>query len=773
MVSVMRYLLRSGRKNAALIVLTLGVGMAATTLVFSVLDAMLLRPLPYVGAERLSFLWSVEKKGKGNLELSSPGRYRDLSKAQSFEAMGAFYTENMNLASLPGAPLPAPERVLAVRYLPGFFAALGTRAAVGRLPSDAEERTGGPKAAAVTWEFWQTRLGGKTDALHRVMELSGSRYELVGVLPRGFRFPTKTAELFAPGQLYGGLFEQRAARFVTILGLRRTGVSLEAAQAEVAGLVKALGEKYGKDEAGFGLVFEDARSYFVGENTQRSIWLLSAAVGLLLTIAVVNAANLMLARGIDRRRDQAVRLALGARPGRMMLDTVLEGVVLSLVAAGLGALISVWGLDAVRSYWRLLPTFRELTLDWRVAGASLGIACGIGILASLAPGVLASRADALESLRGSFRTTGGRTGWRKGLVAVQIALSMVLLAGAILLGQNLNGLMRVDLGFRSSGLTTFAITLPWETSFGEQIEFFRSLRRNFAESPLATRVAYADGMPGTGTVVNQYRGTGEAQSVRVSRVSAEYFDVLGIGLKRGRLISEQDGPKGPRVAVLNEAAAALLFPGVEAVGKTLTAQGTETVIGVVAGGKRPVVYEAFQVSNWPSPSFIVEARGGQGAALLAELRQRLKRERPGQALHSVMAIEQYVDGRVAEPRLSFFLVGLFAICAGLLAFLGIYGVMSWYVSERTMEIGVRVALGARAGQVLAMVGRQGGAFVAVGLVAGAGLSLAAARAAGMTANWQSLIGAGAGILVLSVLAMGGPVWRALRIEPREALRSDG
>ncbi len=632
---------------------------------------------------------------------------------------------------------------------------------------------GGPKEALVTWEFWQTRLGGKTEVLNQVMEMSGSKYELVGVLPKGFRFPTKTAEMFAPAQLYEGLFQQRAARFVTILGLRRSGVSLEAAQAEVAGLVKALGEKYGKDEAGFGMVFEDSRAFFVGANTQRAIWILSGAVGLLLTIAVVNAANLMLARGIDRRRDQAVRLALGARPGRIIWDTVMEGVALSVVAAGLGALLSVWGIDAVRIYWRLLPTFRDLTLDWRVAGVSLGIACGIGILASLAPGILAARRDVLESLRGSLRTTTGKTGLRKGLVAVQIALSMVLVAGAILMGQNLRGLLKVDPGFRASGLTTFAITLPWETSFAEQIEFFRALRRNFAESPLAAKVAYADAMPGTGTSITTYRGTGEPQSVRVARVSADYFDVLGIGLKRGRLIGEQDGPKGATVAVLNEAAAALLYPGVDAVGKTLKGLGTETVIGVVAGGNWPVVYEGFQVSNWPSPSFVVEARGGQSAALLADLRQRLKRARPGQALHSVMAIEQYVDGRVAEPRLSFFLVGLFAICAGLLAFLGIYGVMSWYVSERTVEIGVRVALGARAGQVLGMVGRQGGAFVALGLVAGAGLSLAAARAAGLTADWRSVTGAGAGILILSLLAMGGPAVRAVRIEPREALRGDG
>lgn len=769
--------LRSGRRNAALIVLTLSVGMAATTLVFSVLDTMLLRPLPYGGADRLSFLWSVAKRGSGQFELSSPARFMDLKReTKSFAAMGAFYGENMNLSSLPGGQLAAPERLSAVRYLPGFFEALGTGAALGRLPSKAEEINGGPKAAVVTWEFWQNRLGGRTEALNKTMDLSGSQYELVGVLPRGFRFPSKKAELFAPGQLYGGLYEQRAAQFVSVLALRRVGVTLAVAEAEVEQSVRGMGERFGPVERDLGVRFEDARSYLVGANTQRSIWILSAAVGLLLAIAAVNAGNLMLARGMDRQRDQAVRLALGARPFRMLLDTVLEGLVLSAIAAAVGTTMSVWGLDVLRSYWKLLPTFLEINIDWRVAAASLGIAGAVGILASLGPGLVAARRDVLSSLRGNRVTSRG--GWRKALVSVQIALSMVLLAGAFWMGQHLQGLLRVDPGFRTSGLTTFQVTLPWETSFVEQIAFFRGLRLNFAESGLVEKVAYADGMPGEATIVNGFRGTSGKQSVRLARVSANYFDVLGIGVLRGRAIAERDTAKTQRVAVLNERAAALLFPGVDAVGKTLMSpyglvENPVAVVGIVKGADKPVVYEGFQTTNWPSPSFFVEARGGQGAAMLVDLRNRLKQERAGQALHSVVTIERYLENQVAEPKLSFFLVGLFAVGAGLVSFLGIYGVMSWYVSERTVEIGVRVALGARTTQVLGMVARQGVLFVLVGIAAGIALSIAAARAAGVEISWMSVGFAGSGILILSAIAMSGPAIRAIRIEPREALRGDG
>lgn len=780
---------RGDRANAVLILTSLAVGMAAVTLVYAVLDAVLLRPLPYANGDQLSVLWTLE--AKKTPILSAPARLRDLARdAQRWESISGFYGENLNLVAVNGQNLEAPERVAAIRTIPNFTSAIGMRLAMGRAPEGREEEFGGAKTLIVSDSFWRSHMGAAPNAVGQTLTLNGDRYTVVGVAQRDFRFPSANTALFVPAQFHPNLQQARGARFLVGLGMRKPGVSPQEGSAELQALVRTYGKQFGAAEADYGVGLEDPRAYLVGRDTRRSIVLLSAAVVLLLGIATVNAANLMLARGLRRMRDYALQMAVGA-PSRVILREILfEGVVLSTAGGILGAFLSWWSLELVLHYWKTLPTFRDPVLDWRVMAISLGIAACTGILCSLAPAWQASRLDALATLRNAHRSVSGREGawWRRLLVAGEVALCFLLLAGAWGLSQSLRQLDAVPLGLQATNLLTFSVSLPWEMPTEKRMAFFRQLRESFAESGLVERVALADRRPLDAPVIYQLRADNRVTaSIAGTNVSPGYFETLGIPLLRGRAFEPTDLPGKERVVVLSESAAKMFFGSEDPLGKRLyqdwngQAQA-RTVVGIVGDtpidlrkGPQAMKYEASQDDQWPSPVFFVQGRG-ETAAVLADLKRRMREKDPARAMYGVTLLQSYIDNQKSEPRVSFVLVSLFGGTAAILAFLGLFGVLSWYVAQRTSEIGVRMALGARPAQVVALIVQQGlapslwGSLVGLACVAW-GMPYARLVLFQTDMRWACLW-AGAGILLLAACAMVLPAWRASRLNPLEALRRD-
>jgi predicted permease len=771
--------LASTPANSVLIIATLALGMASTTLVFSVVDALLLRPLPFA-ADRLDFWWSTPRNNPAQFDLTAPARLEDLRRlTTSFDQIGGSYTENFNLTALPNGNLQSPERIEAIRITPGFLESFQLNPALGRLPSTAEHAHGGPKALVVSHDFFTTRLNADPSVLNKTIRLNQDTYTLAGVLPADFRFPRATVAVFAPAQLHPNILQARPARFLSLIALRKPGVSIQAAQTDVERATLALGQQFGKVESDYAMRAESPREFFIGDATRRSLYFLLAAVGVLLAISCANSASLMLARAIRRQRDFALQAALGASPQRITIETLTEGVVLSLIAAAVGTVLTLWGLDAVKYFWKTLPTFQPLSLDWRIAVFTAILGSLTGILASLYPAYFAARRDAVQSL--NTTNAPAPTRWRATLLASQIALGFVLLTTAYTLGRSFLDLRNAPTGFRTSGLLTFSITLPWETDFALQRTYFRDLQRNFAESAAVAQVAYADQLPYNSLSSSGYRAQGASNSTSLQRqlVSAQYFDVLQIPILQGRAISERDTPQSPRVAVINQAAAALLFPNRNPVGQYVISRFNNQdtpleVVGLAAntrsnarGLSLPTIYEGFQVSNWPSPTFFVQPKSNTALAL-ADLRARLKRVNSTQAIHSVATMDTYLDTQVSEPRFRFFLIALFASAALLLSILGVYGLVNWSVVQRTQEIGIRMALGARVTQVIRLIFGVSLRPVLIGLLVGAALTTALQKM--LVTTWQSHATASALLLSASLIATALPALRAIRIEPRDAIR---
>lgn len=787
--------MQTQQANSLLIVVTMGLGLTGVALVLAIGDGLLLRHLPFPADERLALLWTTPQARPSELGLSSPALLQDLQRrVAGIENAGGFYFENLNLSRMPGGDLAAPERVRAIRTTPGFFATLGLRPALGRYPSPQEDLAGGNKTVLLTWDFFQQRLGGNAGVLNQELVFSGAVFRIVGVLPREFRFPTLPAAVFAPAQLHESLLTARSARFLHIIATRNPGTTPQALQQELNQLNRKLAAEYGTEERNQGIGIQPLRDYLVGADTQRALMLVSGAVVLLLAVAIFNCASLLLARSLHRQREQAVKLALGATGQRLAGEVVVETLLLAAMATGLGAVVSQWGIDFVRQQWTSLPTFWEPALDGRVILMVSGIAGLAGMLAALLPGWSVARVDVLTTLRraGGGTSRSGQGRGRGAMVSLQLAGSLVLLTAALCLGWQWNQQRTSPTGFRTQGIQTFGITLPWETPFAEQISFFRQLRSNFQASPRVAQVAYASCLPFDMETVQGYRAEGSQQkhAARSCRVSADYFKAIAMPLLQGRAILESDAPGREEVVVINESAARQWFPTGQALGRMLwrpwgTGEHGARVVGIVTdipvrpgqpGG--PVVYESFQSGNWPSPVFYVEGRDSSTAAVITDLRQRLNRERPGQALHTVSDLDKYLRLQNSGQLTTLLMIGSFGAVAALLCAIGLYGVLNWYLAERRAELSLRLALGATPAQAAMLVLRQSLLWLGAGLATGYALL----ALGGVRQQWAfglmdgpvlpaALVGSLA-LLCLSLVITAYPLWRALRLAPRQVLASD-
>ena len=794
----------------AVAVLTLALGIGANSAIFSVIDAVLLRPLPYEEPGRLVMVWG-KLAGIGlprDQNAVSPPEFADFQAMnQVFEHIAAFTNASFNLTVEGG-----PERVEGASVSASLFPLLGVQPVLGRSFRPEEDQPGRDNVVLLSHGAWQRRFGSDPTLIGKTLTLSGRVCSVIGILPPNFQFPEQ-AGIWKPIAFNAEALAEnnRGSHYLGVVARLKRGVTPAQAQSNMNVIARRLQEKNPAQyppKSGWGVRLTPLLEEMV-QDTRPALLMLLGAVALVLLIACANVANLLLARASARGREIAIRAALGADRGRLIRQLLTESCLLGLLGGALGLLLALWGGDLlVKLGPEDLPRLKDLAIDGRTLGFTLLISLGTNILFGLAPAWQASGGQRSAQLKeGSRGATANPRGARlRGLVVVsQISLSLVLLAGAGLLIKSFVRLLEVDPGFNPNNVLSMRINLP-ELKYPEPRQaraFFRQLLQRVETLPgvehagLVSHLPLGDsGSSGTFTVeglVTDPAKSGPEADRRPS--STDYFRAMGIPLLRGRFFDNRDEAEdAPKVAIVDETLAATFWAGQDPIGKRVKLGGpTSTrpwlsVVGVV----RHVKHQGLDAQSrfqmyWPYPqqlpartmSLVVRARSGVDPHSLTRAAQNevlaLDKEQP---VFAIRTMEEVVSRSVAQRRLSMLLLALFAAIALVLATVGIYGVMSYSISRRTHEIGIRMALGARAPDVLALVGKQVLKMVVAGVVAGLAAAVVLTRSLTsllfkvQTADPIIFLGAA---LLLAAVALGAgyiPARRAVKVDPMTALRCE-
>ncbi len=791
----LRFAVRSLRSRPGLTLLAvicLGIGIGANTAIFSPVDVFMLRSLPYEDAHRLVVTWNTnEERGWTEVSLSAPDFLDYRAQSQTVD-LAAYTGRSFNLSG-DGAP----ERLVGDAVSHNFLRVLSTRPFLGRGFTPEDERPDAAPVAVLSNRLWQRRFGGEETVIGTPLRLDGKMFTIVGVLPAGFDFPSTQTDLFTPLTFDGA--EVRNSHYLEAIGRLAPGTTLDEARAELSALASRLAIAYPETNTGNGIRVLSLRDQLFGPEFREATTIATIAVALLLLIAAANVANLLLAQTAVREREIAVRAALGAGRGRIVRQLLTESMILGLLGGTLGLALAypgVKGLVAIMPDW--FPRVEEIGIDARVVAYGFGITLLTSLLAGLAPALQTARQDLRSSLHESGRSAAfGRRGTRLRNVFVtgQLALAVTLLVTSGLLIKGFRQLSQVDLGYDPTGVLTFRTTMP-ETKYPEgpdQWRFTRLLVERLAAVPGAQVVAATSRLPMTGTSGTYYQVEGEdvpegqRPVVGFRSVTPEYFDALGIGILRGRNLRYADDDQAPLVILVNEALVRRHWPEADALGKRLEFySGTREIVGVVPDIREsgleqdapgPMVYFPGAQSPFRFAGFLVRATG-EPLALVSEVRSAVTGTDPDQPIYDIQTLERRMREDIrANGVLSQVMLVLGAI-ALLLAVIGVYGVMSYAVSQRRQEIGVRMALGARARDVVGMVVRQGGRTAIIGAAIGLLLAVGVSRAMsiflfGVRPLDPVTFGGAALILaVATVLASYLPARRAARVDPLIALRAD-
>jgi putative ABC transport system permease protein len=797
LLSDLRYGLRGLRSSpgfGAAAILTLALGIGGTTAVFSVVRSVLLEPLPYQGPGQLVRLYQADVRApEMELFVTAP-HFKDYrERAASFEALAALYTYGE-----VGADLQLGDRAERIRLLPvsaDYFRLLRREPVLGR--GFTREEEGDEPLVVVAEGLWR-RVGLDRRGLGAQIVLDGEARTVIGVMPAGFEDPlVGPVDAWAPLNLQAAFASDPGNHYLSVLGRLAPGVTAERARQEMAGLDAALAEKYPEvpDDSGFRLV--PLREDLVAD-ARPALLLALGAVLLVLLIACVNLANLLLVRSLGRLREVAVRAALGAEPGRITAQLLVENLVIA-VAGGLagvaGAFAGLGGL--LRLGREAIPRAAEIAIDGPVLAVAAAAALATAGAAGLLPAWRLARTSPLDSLTEAIRSaTGGRryVRLRRALVAAQVGLALTLLVGTSALAASVYRLSQVNLGFRTAGVLTFELNLP-EARYdaAARAAFHRRMTEELAALPGVSAVGAASVLPATGTsyswgtraLTGPNAGAEEGFATADQRIVAgRYFEALGIPLVEGRVFDDRDGPDSPPVAVVSRSLAARLFPGVSALGQGIRAGGVERrIVGVVAdvaldpeGDPGLYVYHPhaqFAQRGW-ALEYLVAAAGDAGA-LLPAVRAAVARVDAQLVVHRPDTLAAVVGRGTSQRRFAFALTGAFALLALLLAGIGLYGVLAYVVRQRTREIGVRLALGAGTRRVVALVIRDGLAVTLAGLALGTlgafGLGRFLSTLVYRTQPTEPLVLAAAAAVLTGVAAAATllPALRALRVSPRVAL----
>jgi putative ABC transport system permease protein len=780
----------------AVLVVALGIG--ANTAIFSVVDAILLKPLPFDGADRIVAVKSVNtKRGITSSSHSFPNFADMRSQQQTLEAVASF-TDTTAAISVGDTP----EQIVGVVATPDLFRVLAVKPQLGRLLTPEDERAGGAQVVVVTDGMWRRRLGADANVVGRQVRLNGRSKTVVGVLPAGFQFPfvTDAPEFFVPIDPAGEMNTQRSANYLQVLARTKPGVKIEQADAEARAVAARLERQYPDDNAEDTVSLVSAQEDMVG-SLRRTLLVLLGAVGFVLLIACANVANLLLARAAGRGREIAVRVALGASRGRIVRQLLTESLLLAGLGGGLGLLFAMWGVEVLTSFVPAsVPRFGEAGLDPTVLGFTFGATVLTGVIFGLAPALQASKLELNEALKegGRSATEGqGHSRVRSLLIVSEVALSLVLLVGAGLLIKSFVRLRNTNPGFDAGGTLTASVSLPSvKYATDDQIRnFYTRATERVSRLPGVESVGAIMPLPlsDNAMVTSFFVGgrptpsPGDRPRASARIITPGYFRSMGVPLVRGRDFEARDDDKTPKVIVVNETFARLYFPGEDALGKRLKL-GLNDIDGEIVGVVGDVHHRRldaepgaeYYVPAAQAPinqlSLVVRTRGGDPAQLAGALRSAVKEIDPDQPLYEVRTMSSLVADSMARQRFSMILLASFAGLALLLAAFGIFSVMSFLVAQRTHEIGIRMALGAQASDILRLVVGHAMTLAIVGV----GVGLAAAFA--LTRVLESLLYEvkpndpavfGGIALVLSLVALAAcliPARRATRVDPMVALR---
>ncbi len=803
----LRHALRQWARNpgfTAIVVLTLALGIGANTAIFSVVDHVLLRPLAFPDPDRLAVLWSdVTRRGGPADEWLSYANFDDVRSMTPAVAEGAVWGGIAPTLTGRGEARAVPGAVVSHEM---FEQVLGVSPALGRVFTPGEDLPDAPRVAIVSDGFWRSVLGSDPHAVGQPLVLDGEATEVVGVMPAGFRPPfASDAEIWLPIRLDPVAEQQHRGGFYLRSVVRLApDVDLVAAQRQVSAVAGRLEADHPDSNTAMGFTVRGLQHDLVA-SARGGLWIVFGSVVLLLLVACVNVANLLLAQATSRRSEVAVRSALGAGRARIVRQLVAESTGLAVVGGGAGALLGLLGTRALVALAPAgTPRIDEASVDLRVLAFTLGVSVTAGLLFGLVPALRVSGGEVQLDLREGGRGSQGGAGGlrlRNGLVAAQVALALVVLVGAGLLSRSYRNLRAVDMGFEPAGALTLFLSLP-EARYPDS-DAIRSFVRE-AE----TRLASAPGVSGVGVVnslpLSGFDGDasfnvdgrpppppGQETAAWVRRMTPGYADAMKLRLITGRPISAADESDGTRVVLINETLAARYFEGENPVGRHLDfgepGGSLWEVVGVVADvrnfsvrdDRRPAVYMAFEQVPVRSAFFVVRVESGRDpSAVIPEVRAMLYDMDPALAAQDVEPMTDVIASALAPDRFLATLLGLFAGLTLVLAVVGLYGVISYSVSARRRELGVRMALGAESGDIGRLVVVRALILSGIGIAAGAGLALVGApllRALlyGVDANDPVTFAATAGLLiVVAVGAAAVPAWRATRLDPTRSLRAD-
>jgi putative ABC transport system permease protein len=788
--------------------LALGLGVGANTAIFSVFDAVLLDPLPYPDAGRLVRLWESNRGKEIDESRVSPVTFDDVrDHATSFAALAGWWHPDLNLTTGEGEPL----RAAAINVTDEFFDVIGVTPALGRGFVDGEDEPGKPRIAVLGHGLWQQRFGGDPGVLGRSVALDGNEYEVVGVMPAGFDFPDDTEVWLPLG--WDPARHSRGARFFGVLGRLAEGVDVAAAQAEADAFAEGFARDFPQSNEGWGVEVRLLQDDLVGD-VRPALWVLLGAVGLVLLIACANVANLLLAQAAAREKEVAVRGALGAGRGRLLRQFLTESLVLALAGGALGLGMAFAGVRVLVSLAPPeIPRLDGVGVDARVLLFTLGVAALAGLVFGLAPALHALRTDFTESFKeGGRGGTGGAGGrrLRQSLVVAEVALALTLLFGAGLLVRSFYRLLAESPGFNPEHTLTFNLQLPF-TSYGEWTDVSELYARlvdrlqgvpgvraaavtGFLPLEAGWRVDFAREDEGVDTLADD-----EQPEAQYHTVSPGYFKLAGIPLLQGRDFDDRDTPDKPGAVILSRAAVERYWGGRNPVGEVIEGDGrqfgplgrvlTETleaeVVGVVGDVKNtsledapePAIYFHQRQFAYRSMNVLVRAEGDprrvQDAVKAAVW--DLDRDLP---VARMRTLEEHLGAAVARRKFVMLLLAGFAALSLALAAIGTYGVMAYVAGARAREMGIRVALGARRGDVVGMLVGQGLRLVALGIV----LGLAGAWAVGRlmrslvfgvsTADAASFAAVVALLAAAALVACYVPARRASRTDPISVLREE-
>jgi putative ABC transport system permease protein len=770
-------------------VLTIGLGVGAATAMFAVLNGVVLRPLPYPGADRLLRIWSAQPaRDLPFFSVSAPDALDWDAQAGSLAAFGAFERPE-SLAWTDAVPA---QELLVSRATPGIFEVLGVTPLLGR-PFDERD---GPDVVVLGHEMWQRRYGGDPGVVGRRLTLDGGVVTIVAVMPERFAVPGTTAEAWRPLALEAGT--DRSRRYLRVLARMRSGVTLEAATTELATVASRLVQAHPASNTGWTVTVRPLSEAVVGPRVRQALALLLAVVALVLVIACANVAHLVLVRSAARERELAIRASLGASRRRLMAPLVAECALIAAAGGVLGVLLARWAIGLLRAAGPAeVPRLADVRLDPATAAFAVAAASLAALLFGLPPAWHAARAAAVSRALKEGRVTAGSepARLRSAIVAIEVALAVVVAAGSLLLVRSYVRLQSVSPGFDAAGVTIVPLAVP-ERSYASAPAvraFYDAVLERAAALPGVSAVSLVSRAPFSGPnsanlVVTEGQPTdrSSASDVDYRVIAPGYFRVMGIPLRRGRDLRAGDGAD---VAIVSEEMARRLWPGQDAVGRRFRLGDLEagpwiTVVGISgdalyrdleASERRPLAYVPHAFRSDRAMTLVMRAAAGSPptAAMLRDAVARIDRDVP---VPAVRRLDEVVSGELAERRFQATLCASFASLGALLAVIGVYGVMAHFVVRRRPEIAVRMALGATPRSIVGFVARRGGAAAVAGLGAGIAGALAlrpvlASQLYGISpTDAPTLAAAAGGIAAAAALAGWAPARRAIRLDPVRILR---